>query len=459
VSEPKKDQAPRIQEGGKKTTRLPGKHSGSEAMATTALRGKSQPLDSEQKAEPEEQQKTQLHPQRVADLARSRRMVEFFDAVSEKTARLRARAARYYSAAKDVAAWCWEDWNRFAFVAGVFVAGGGVALAVSAYRAAEILIAIGVASFVAKGIYDLWSKKHRKEIGVILCVAGMGAILGVVALIESNLPPHAVAKEPVTESAEEQNLKLQRGIDEIRFNGIDVSVTFRLDVPMDHPHLAAYRTRLERCIQKIVTTQRLACGAHNPFPTPYPSRFEQVCISPSTELYPRGNSEVVAHMILNQPGMIFNFYKSLSMESYLSGASSPDLTFAVDQNRSESQNLNQDIMLCYEITTNTLYLTAHEVLVPHHTWKSNGQITSVSDLRRASVSIVPMTSLVVFKPDEKGAGSDLIDESHVAMQISKGMRLKAIAFEFSDGTHWELPMSRLTRVDEDIAVTYVYVAP
>jgi uncharacterized membrane protein YgdD (TMEM256/DUF423 family) len=115
-------------------------------------------------------------------------MAQFFEDVANKNGQLRALVARYRMAAVDVLAWCWQDWDHFAFIAGGFLVVGGIALAVSAYRTAEIFFAIGIALFVAKGIHDLWAKKHRKEIAVILCIGGIIVIVGQGALIEWNRP-------------------------------------------------------------------------------------------------------------------------------------------------------------------------------------------------------------------------------------------------------------------------------
>ena len=268
-------------------------------------------------------------------------------------------------------------------------------------------------------------------------------------------PSLALTAKERDENLREQNL--QRAIDKLRFNAIDVSVSFRLDVPLDHPPLAAYRARLERCIHLIVSTQRLACGAQNPYPTLYPAEFKHVCVPPGSELYPRPNSESLAYLVLNHPGMLFLFFKPPSRESY--AGIKPDLTFSFHQDVSKLKNKNEAVRLCYEISTKTLYLRGNELRMPHSAWKSNEEITSLSDLRQASLIVRPTTYLLVFRGDDKGTGGQLIDESLTAVQIAKTTRLSSITLAFSDGTRWELPVSRFTRVEDDGGARYTMKGP
>lgn len=88
---------------------------------------------------------------------------------------------------REVLAYCWEL-THFYFIAGGFLVGGGVALAVSWWLMAELLFAIGIVLFVAKGIHALWGKENRLAIAAIFSVAGLIAVGFEVTLIEWKRP-------------------------------------------------------------------------------------------------------------------------------------------------------------------------------------------------------------------------------------------------------------------------------
>ena len=64
--------------------------------------------------------------------------------------------------------------------------------------------------------------------------------------------------------AEVQRKELQSQINEeanrVLFKIEDVSVSFRIKIPLDHPALLDYRERVERCAEEIVNAQDSICG-------------------------------------------------------------------------------------------------------------------------------------------------------------------------------------------------------
>jgi hypothetical protein len=83
----------------------------------------------------------------------------------------------------EVLTYCWDTPHLY-YIAGGFLVGGGLALGLSFWLLAELLFAIGIALFVAKGIHALWGKENRRAIAAIFTVVGIMAIAFEVGLIE-----------------------------------------------------------------------------------------------------------------------------------------------------------------------------------------------------------------------------------------------------------------------------------
>jgi len=254
------------------------------------------------------------------------------------------------------------------------------------------------------------------------------------------------AKQDMSQSElRAQNVELQANVNRLLFPIKDISVTFRIDVPLVHPDLAGYRARLERCAAQIVSTQRVQCGATSPIRTAYPAQIEQICISPGTELYPQP-SELLAYSILSQPGIVFTVYKAFSKELYLRRDFAPDLSFFMNERLDSPDNKKDSrVSLCYEIKTKTLFLRGTKVPVDPQGFKSNGKIIAISDLRKATFLIHPMTFLAILKEDERGTGVAMIDQSVVAMQISETTTLRNVTLHFSNGE--DIEMSNLAPIN------------
>ena len=98
-----------------------------------------------------------------------------------------AAIALYLKALSDIAVYCW-DTPQLYYIAGGLLAGGGLALALDAYRAAELIFAVGIVLFLAKGIQTLRNKENRKQITVIFCTLGFLAIAAEILSIEWKRP-------------------------------------------------------------------------------------------------------------------------------------------------------------------------------------------------------------------------------------------------------------------------------
>lgn len=98
-------------------------------------------------------------------------------------ARFFLSVGNYRAALREIAMYCWDTPHLY-YIAGGFLAGGGVVLALSWFVLAEVLFAIGIGLFFAKAIHANWDKETRKEIAVICCGLGLLMIVGEVVFIE-----------------------------------------------------------------------------------------------------------------------------------------------------------------------------------------------------------------------------------------------------------------------------------
>jgi len=123
-------------------------------------------------------------------------------------------------AVREFFAYCWDTPHLY-YIAAAFLAGGGVALALSSWSMAELLFAIGIALFFAKGIHANWNKENRGAIAVVFVLVGLIAIACEVGFIEWKRPRPSLSPPPVSlspdwkESVEARKLASQL-LDEVQ---------------------------------------------------------------------------------------------------------------------------------------------------------------------------------------------------------------------------------------------------
>src|SRR6185295_17134643 len=79
----------------------------------------------------------------------------------------------------------------------------------------------------------------------------------------------------------------------------DLSVSFTIRIPLNHPALRNYRDRVERCAEEMVRAQDYKCGAKAKTTDPENMAISNFYIIPHTELYPSQNTELIAHTLLD----------------------------------------------------------------------------------------------------------------------------------------------------------------
>ena len=314
----------------------------------------------------------------------------------------------------------------------------------------DITLAVVSCLMAIFGVYvTFWPppEPYRKKflLGFIFLTVVSVGVIGVQA---RNRSKEQAKQDKIQSELRAQNVELTVNIDRLLSPIKEMSVSFRVDVPLTHPELAGYRARLERCIERIVATQRPQCGATSPIGTAYSAEFEQVCVTPDDELYPKLESELLAHSVLTNARIAFSVFKTFSKASFVNGQLNPDLRFVAGETfDSPERKKTPRVRLCFEIKTKTVFMMGSNVPVRPEQWHSNGKVVAIPDLKRATFIIYPMTFLGILKQDERGTGLQLIPESVTAMRISETTTLRKLTLHFSNSEDIEMSPPKLTTIN------------
>jgi hypothetical protein len=328
-----------------------------------------------------------------------------------------------------------------------------------------LAISLGVVSFLTAVIggyvtfYPPATEASKKRL--LLSFVFLGFIAVVVTGVQAYKTDTEQKNQEKTQAELlQENQKLQKNLALIRFQNETASVEFRLDVPLEHPQLANYRSRLEKCVEQMERTQRLACGANHFSLSAYPAKIKQIWIGADTELFPKTDSELVAYSVFNYPALRFRFFNRKL--PYPGGLHliHPVLSFSLSQTLDSPENLKQRVTkLCYDFETKRVFLFGSQVLVKHDEWSTNDSISSISDLDDTFVVIEPSTSSAIIKVDETGSGARLIDESIISEEISETVTLSHVTLTFSNGKVIEMPSDKLTRKKHQSGKPYFVYFP
>lgn len=277
-------------------------------------------------------------------------------------------------------------------------------------------------------------------------------------------------QENAQQDLNRQNQQLQKGLELLDFKSKDVLVEFTIEVPLDHPKLAKYRSRLEKCVEQMEKEQRLACGAHHRVLSAYPAKIKQIWIGADSELFPRMSSELVAYSTFSQLSLRFQFFKRklsqgtlVHQQTVLSPALhrvKPILTFTLHQRLDSPENLKEKTtVLGYDFETRRVFISGSQVLVKHSEWNVSENLTSVAELLNDTMVVINASTFSgILKLDQTGSGVRLIEESQVAMEISETATLTDVTLTFSDGKRLKMQSDKLERVtDQSGQNNFVYV--
>jgi len=236
--------------------------------------------------------------------------------------------------------------------------------------------------------------------------------------------------------------ELQRQLERVLFKINDVSVSFRIKVPLEHPALKDYRLRVEKCAQQMKETLQLQCGAGpHSFDIAGRTYLKDFSIPTNSELYPRQQTEEIPYLLLTQPAIKVGMF--VAQPTYQEGVgiqSKPDLSFmagklmhAPDNNPPGRASF---VLLYYDIETKTLFIEGTRVPTIEGNWHSNGQIASIPDLTNAWVSLFPIISTPKLA---NVLGGDTV-EWQTTREIDKTCSLEEVTLYVSNG--WEFPIGK-----------------
>jgi hypothetical protein len=241
--------------------------------------------------------------------------------------------------------------------------------------------------------------------------------------------------------SDEQRKELQNQITDaanrVLFQIRDLSVSFRIRIPLDHPALRDYRERVERCAEDMLRARDYKCGATAKTTDPENMAISNFYIVPHSELYPRQNTELIAHTLLSHVKVEVHLFRAATKVQQVGHSlENADLKFSIYKNLDGRDNANPShdtmyVALYYDIPSKSLFMQGFRVPPDETTLQTNGNITSAPDLRTATLRVQPRISLVRITGNDRGF--QLTQEWLTAYEISKTASLDYFAIHMSNG--------------------------
>lgn len=246
----------------------------------------------------------------------------------------------------------------------------------------------------------------------------------------------------------------------------DVFVSFKINVPMDHPTLQGYRERMERCAEEIVKSQSYKCGAApHTVDTASKNPIKDFSLGIGTEIYPDKQKEAIAYVLLDYVAVDVRLFKD--NKPTIEQVGSPDLRFRITKMLDSPQNHNASnntayVGLYHEVGSQSIVLEGNRVPVNDQTWKTNGKIASLSDLQSAFLTVHPDISLVSLTIRGDSGTEDrrftFTQEWLAANEIAKTASLTELTLYVSRGYEFQLTKGRLDKLGSDKYGHPVYLA-
>jgi len=293
-------------------------------------------------------------------------------------------------------------------------------------------------------------KEHHNRWFVIFIAAG---VMGTSAVLWQQ---HRASKRADAERAalETRLNDLQQQLNEqtnrVLFQIKDVSVSFWIRVPLDHPALRDYRERVERCAAEILAAQTMRCGA---IPHTLQAPIRDFFLTIGSQLYPNPQKELVAYALLDQASIDVGLFKDAKQDAKQVDIDKPDLRFRVSKqlDSPENNNFAENIVYVapyYDIETKSLFVEGIRVPPSQFNWRTNGKIASLPDLPRALLVLRPSLSLGSFTLSGGESGSPQ-QAYALAQEISRNVTLERIKLYMSNGYEFEFSGDRLGKVGRD----------
>jgi hypothetical protein len=235
------------------------------------------------------------------------------------------------------------------------------------------------------------------------------------------------ASRPVS-ATNDQDLNINRALLPIK----DVFVSFRVNIPLDHPAFFGYRKRLEKCMERMATTKKLECGAATRTVRIEDNliikQLDTVFLPPGTEIFPDERTEAVLYSLLSYLKITFQIFKPAPTVEKLHEAS-PDIVFSIAKGLQDEENIKNIppniffyIDVAYESRTKTLFMVGTKVPVDSANWTSNGKILSIPELSGSLLMVSPGLRVRSFTgvPDTPNSYKER-EESTIGLQVVRGL--------------------------------------
>lgn len=245
--------------------------------------------------------------------------------------------------------------------------------------------------------------------------------------------------------SDDQRKELQNQISEqanrVLFQIKDLSVSFRIKIPLEHPTLRAYRERVERCAEQTLSARDYKCGTAPKTVDPENKKIRDFYISAHAELFPTQNTDLIVHTLLDHVTIdLYLFHVEPNMKQVGLRPEKADLKFQIAKTLDSPGNANPSrntvyVALYYDIDSRSLFMQGRRVPIADGSLQTNGKITSLPDLPAALIRVEPRLSLMVITPNDRGF--QLSEEFLTAYEISKGTSLEYLTVHMSNGYEFE----------------------
>jgi len=324
----------------------------------------------------------------------------------------------------------------------VLVAGYLLGSDVAGLAVAVLPTALGVISAVQAIRSE--SPQYRRRWSIIFAVSGVVISAAIIWQQHSSERRARAERKELQDQIAGLRLDVSRSLIKIE----DVSVSFRVRVPLDHPALLSFRQRVEKCAQEIIIANALKCGAApHTVSIATGATIRDFFLNPGTELYPNQQTETVAYTLLNNASVDIGLFKDAppSAQQLFSFSAKPDLRFLITETLDRPENRNPAngtayVGLFYDIDSKSLFVEGNRVPVNNATWRTNGKVASPLDLQNAFAMFSPSLYLISVTLT-RGPTPEWI----TAMEISRTISLKTVTLHMSKGYDFEFSNDRLDK--------------
>ena len=306
-------------------------------------------------------------------------------------------------------------------------------------------------------------RKHHRRWRAVFVITGIlisGTVLWQQIRAGKRAEEDRKAVEEGRKKLQDEIAILKQDIKNAQVHIKDVSASFEIRVPLDHPALHGYRDRLEKCGQEIVATNTLKCGAQPRTVSITGEGIKDFNIPTTADIFPNQKSELVAFTLLSTVGIKVTMFKEGLPTVEQFEQAQPDLKFVLVKTLSLDENHNKlndtaYISLFYDIPNKNLFVQGSRVPVDDSKSFSTLKIVSVEDLRGAYLVFQP----ILATPSLVSPAGGTTPEFETAFQISLTVVLEKIAVRVAQGVELIFSKEQLKKTTRGPVPRFGFYAP